>query len=127
MDESAHSIAAAYGCSVAAGYRVHEAATADDALQVLEVEADLKLVFTDVTMPGSMDGIELAHHVSRRWPHIAIIVVSGQPLPRRLPEGARFATAGHNTRALRTVPGCSAAAERLRLDSHFAMPGLTDF
>ena len=73
-----------------AGYRVHEAATADAALQVLEGEPDLKLVFTDVTLPGSMDGTELAHHVARHWPHIAIIVVSGKPPPTKLPEGARF-------------------------------------
>ena len=73
-----------------AGYRVHEAASADAALKVLEAEPDLKLVFTDVTMPGAMDGADLAHHVSRRWPHIAIIVVSGRPVPKMLPAGARF-------------------------------------
>jgi CheY-like chemotaxis protein len=49
-------------------------------------------VFTDVQMPGSMDGLKLAHAVRNRWPQIKIIVTSGRELLTEddLPEGGRF-------------------------------------
>jgi CheY-like chemotaxis protein len=73
-----------------AGYRVHEAGSADEALQFLESTADVGLVFTDVSMPGSMSGADLAHRVAERWPGIGIILTSGRPQPKPLPLGAQF-------------------------------------
>jgi len=66
-----------------AGYAVLQAANADGALEILEWRSDVALVFTDVSMPGSMDGLAMAHVVRKRWPKIAIVVTSGKTLPRR--------------------------------------------
>jgi CheY-like chemotaxis protein len=61
-----------------AGYISVEAADADEAFAILESRTDIALLFTDIQMPGSMDGLRLAHAVYRRWPPIKIILVSGQ-------------------------------------------------
>src|SRR5450759_812832 len=61
-----------------AGFIPIEAVNADDALAILESRADVQLLFTDIQMPGSMDGLKLAHAVHERWPLIKIILVSGQ-------------------------------------------------
>lgn len=68
-----------------AGYRVLEAGSADEALQFFKTTADIGLLFTDVSMPGSMSGSDLARHVAERWPRIGIIMVSGRPRPDKLP------------------------------------------
>ena len=60
-----------------AGYRVIEAPTADDALAILEKADRVELLFSDVDMPGSMDGLELAEIVHRRWPDIRLLLTSG--------------------------------------------------
>ena len=75
---------------VDAGYRVLEACDADEALQLFEANADIKLLFTDVSMPGSMSGSDLAHHVAKRWPGVGIIVTSGRPRPQKLPLNMLF-------------------------------------
>ncbi len=62
----------------AAGFVPIEVVTADDALQILESRDDVSLLFTDIQTPGSMDGLALAHATHTRWPHIKIILVSGQ-------------------------------------------------
>jgi two-component sensor histidine kinase/DNA-binding response OmpR family regulator len=61
-----------------AGFTGVEAINADDALAILESRSDIELLFTDIQMPGSMDGLKLAHAVHARWPSIKIILVSGQ-------------------------------------------------
>jgi two-component sensor histidine kinase/CheY-like chemotaxis protein len=61
-----------------AGFVPVEAVNADEAIQVLESRDDISLLFTDIQMPGTMDGLMLAHAVHLRWPHIKIILVSGQ-------------------------------------------------
>src|SRR5450759_807135 len=61
-----------------AGFTPVEAINADDALTILESRSDIELLFTDIQMPGSMDGLTLAHGVHKRWPLIKIILVSGQ-------------------------------------------------
>jgi CheY-like chemotaxis protein len=61
-----------------AGYTSVEAADADEAVAILESRSDIALMLTDVQMPGSMDGLKLAHAVRERWPPIKIILVSGQ-------------------------------------------------
>ena len=75
-----------------AGLEVVEAINADQAVVRLEADSSIRLVLTDVDMPGSMDGIRLAHYVSRRWPPIRIIVISGKVAPKLgdLPPDARF-------------------------------------
>lgn len=62
----------------AAGFVPIEAVSADEAIQILESRDDISLLFTDIQMPGSMDGLKLAHATQARWPHIKIILVSGQ-------------------------------------------------
>src|SRR6476659_3488362 len=61
-----------------AGFNAVEAVNADEAMAILESRDDISLLFTDIQMPGSMDGLKLAHAAHRRWPHIKIILVSGQ-------------------------------------------------
>src|SRR6266436_4563812 len=61
-----------------AGFTSVEAVDADEAVAILESRSDIALLFTDIQMPGSMDGLELAHSVHERWPLIGIILVSGQ-------------------------------------------------
>jgi two-component sensor histidine kinase/CheY-like chemotaxis protein len=61
-----------------AGFTAVEAINADDALAILESRSDIELLFTDIQMPGSMDGLKLAYAVHKRWPLIKIILVSGQ-------------------------------------------------
>lgn len=61
-----------------AGFIAIEAANADEALTILESRRDIAALVTDIQMPGSMDGLKLAHAVRDRWPPIKILVVSGQ-------------------------------------------------
>lgn len=61
-----------------AGYTSVEAVDADEAVAILEARSDVALILTDIQMPGSMDGLKLAHTVHQRWPPIRIILVSGQ-------------------------------------------------
>jgi CheY-like chemotaxis protein len=61
-----------------AGFTSVEAVNADEAVAILESRSDIALLFTDIQMPGSMDGLKLAHAVHERWPPIKIILVSGQ-------------------------------------------------
>jgi|SRR5450631_2613210 two-component system, response regulator PdtaR len=75
-----------------AGFEALEAASADEAIRILEARADIHLVFTDVTMPGTMDGIKLAHYIRGRWPPVKLIVASGTAFAdeSHLPQGAKF-------------------------------------
>jgi CheY-like chemotaxis protein len=75
-----------------AGYDVLEAADADQAIEILEARPDVHVIFTDIQIPGSMDGLKLAHAVRGRWPPIKIIATSGHVNLRAddLPEGGRF-------------------------------------
>jgi len=60
-----------------AGYSVMEARNADEALRILEGQADVVVVFTDIDMPGSIDGLALAERIGQRWPQIDIVFTSG--------------------------------------------------
>lgn len=75
-----------------AGFVALEAGDADEAVALLEARADIALVFTDINMPGSMDGLKLAHAVRDRWPPVKILVVSGQTRPGQadLPANTHF-------------------------------------
>ena len=82
-----------------AGFEVLEAANADEAIQILEGRSDIRVIFTDIHMPGHMDGLKLAHAVRCRWPPIKIIVTSGHGFPNEqaLPEGGRFVPKPYNS------------------------------
>jgi|ERR1700677_2744173 two-component system, response regulator PdtaR len=75
-----------------AGFKVYEAGSADAAIALLELHKEIRLIFTDVDMPGSMDGLKLAHYVRGRWPPVKIIVTSGhiKVTEESLPAGAIF-------------------------------------
>jgi CheY-like chemotaxis protein len=75
-----------------AGCTAVEARDADEAIRILESRPDIRLIFTDIDMPGSMDGLKLSHYVRNRWPPIHIIVASGKAIiaESELPAGARF-------------------------------------
>jgi two-component sensor histidine kinase/FixJ family two-component response regulator len=111
-----------------AGFVPVEAVSADEALRILESRDDISLLFTDVQMPGSMDGLKLAHATHARWPHIKIILVSGQiaVTDADKPDDSRFFTkpleieqmvreiqAMVGTGALKVMPSLTAADEAL--------------
>lgn len=75
-----------------AGFDALEAAGADDAIGILEARTDIKLVFTDVEMPGSMDGVKLTHYIRDRWPPVKLLVASGRAIidESHFPKGTRF-------------------------------------
>jgi len=75
-----------------AGFTPIQAINAEQALSILESQSDISLLFTDIQMPGSMDGLKLAHAVRHRWPTIKIILVSGQARPAtdERPTDSRF-------------------------------------
>jgi len=76
-----------------AGFRVFEAMNVADVLAVLDQHhRDIQLLFTDVHMPGDLDWFALAYRTAECWPHVAIVVASGEakPGPDDLPEGATF-------------------------------------
>jgi CheY-like chemotaxis protein len=76
--------------TVDGGLNVIATANAIEAMTILRMRSDVRVLFTDVNMPGSMDGLDLAHQVHADYPHVAIIVTSGRGLAEPLPPGARF-------------------------------------
>ena len=75
-----------------AGYHVLEASNADQAIRLLESRQDIAILFTDIDMPGSMDGLRLSAAVRDRWPPVKIIITSGKQQPGRdaMPSGGVF-------------------------------------
>jgi two-component system, response regulator PdtaR len=75
-----------------AGFVALEASDADEAIRILEARSDIRLVFTDIGMPGTMDGIKLAHYIRDRWPPVKLIVASGSAIVSQshLPAGAKL-------------------------------------
>jgi CheY-like chemotaxis protein len=75
-----------------AGFVALEAADADEALRILAEHPDIKILFTDINMPGSLDGLKLAQLVHERYPQIKLIVTSGKiaPSSEELPEDGVF-------------------------------------
>lgn len=64
-----------------AGFDVISVSNADQAIDILDRRDDIVAVFTDIDMPGSMDGVQLARTVQRRWPMIRTVLTSGGPPP----------------------------------------------
>jgi CheY-like chemotaxis protein len=84
------------------GFLVSEAGNADQAIAILERDPSIRLVFTDIDMPGSMDGLKLAAYVRGKWPPIHIIVTSGkriEPLDG-MPADSKFIPKPYELRAL---------------------------
>jgi CheY-like chemotaxis protein len=75
-----------------AGYEAIEARNADEAIRILEARKDIRIVFTDIDMPGSIDGLKLAYAIRKRWPPIELILTSGHFTlsDADLPERGRF-------------------------------------
>ena len=88
-----------------AGFRVMEAEHGDAGYALLRIHnPDFVLLFTDVQMPGELDGFSLAHKVAAAWPHIAIVVASGdlRPGPGAMPDKARFIGKPFSAQVVRT-------------------------
>src|SRR5271157_2171262 len=83
-----------YACDILEerGFHVLEAETAEAALKVIEAEPRVRLLFTDIQMPGAFDGMELARQVHARWPKVRLVITSGQKRPSRaeIPDDGRF-------------------------------------
>jgi two-component system, response regulator PdtaR len=75
-----------------AGFEALDASNAREAVRMLEARPDIRLVFTDAEMQGTMNGMGLAHYIRKRWPLVKLIVVSGKReiASEELPPGARF-------------------------------------
>jgi DNA-binding NtrC family response regulator len=89
---SVRGVAIGWAILKAKGFAVYEADNAADAIRILELDDEIRLIFTDINMPGSMDGVALAHYVRGRWPPVKIIITSGYVKMRGndLPVGALF-------------------------------------
>jgi CheY-like chemotaxis protein len=89
------------------GCKTFEAGSAAQAIAVLERNSDITVVFTDVQMPGTMDGIALARYVRKRWPPTIIVVSSGKapPAPGVLAEDIPFLSKPFEDRRLSEVIG----------------------
>jgi two-component system, response regulator PdtaR len=85
-----------------AGFVALEACDADKAVALLELRPDIALLFTDINIPGSMDGLTMAHAARNRWPPIKILVVSSQVRPRQseLPSNCCFVRKPYATAAM---------------------------
>ncbi len=75
-----------------AGFEVIEATNAYEAIVIMEARPDITVVFTDIEMPGSMNGLKLAFAVRDRWPPVTIIIASGRikPRPEEMPTDVTF-------------------------------------
>jgi CheY-like chemotaxis protein len=92
-----------------AGFAVLEACDAEEAIRILQNRPDIRAVFTDINMSGSMDGLQLSHAIRGRWPPIHLILTSGLNVAngKQIPTNARFIskpyTAEHIAAALREL------------------------
>jgi CheY-like chemotaxis protein len=95
------------------GFEVMEAEHAEAALKSLHAKAsDIHVLFTDIQMPGTMDGLALAHHTAQNWPWIALLITSGLPRPDQaaLPIESRFLSKPyHHSRAISHIREMMAA------------------
>jgi CheY-like chemotaxis protein len=74
------------------GFEVVEASDAASALKALEDHREVRLLFTDIQMPGQLDGMGLAREVHARWPNVLLVIASGRQRPPRadIPDDGRF-------------------------------------
>ncbi|PCK81679.1 response regulator [Rhizobium sophoriradicis] len=102
VEDDALLLMMAVGIVEEAGLEALEARNADEALMLFENVPGIRILFTDIDMPGSMDGLKLANAVRNRWPPVEIIIVSGmkQPGKDELPERGVFFPKPYDTRQL---------------------------
>jgi two-component system, response regulator PdtaR len=95
----------AVSCVEEAGYLAVAVANADDALLALQNGHTIDALFTDIHMPGSLDGLELARQTRGQWPDMPIVITSGQtkPSPGDLPERALFLPKPYSHREIARV------------------------
>ena len=67
------------------GFSVLEVSNAEDAMRILKSGEPISLVFTDIRMPGALDGLDLARYVKKHHPDIGILITSGHAMPGDLP------------------------------------------
>ncbi len=86
-----------------AGYDVLEAGSADEALEILEAYNEVLVLFTDIRMPGSLNGLELARIVHERWPKMKLLLTSGDTWPseNEIPDDGRFLPKPYRVETLR--------------------------
>ncbi|MGO4170102.1 response regulator [Novosphingobium sp. YAF33] len=86
-----------------AGYDVLEAGSADEALEILEAYSEVLVLFTDIRMPGSLNGLELARIVHERWPKMKLLLTSGDTWPseNEIPDDGRFLPKPYSVETLR--------------------------
>ena len=91
------------------GYEVIEAASAAQALKELERRPDIAIVFTDINMPGDMDGIGLAREIQRTRPGVHVILTSGKHVPHadQLPAKSPFVTKPYSAQQLVRLLGAA--------------------
>lgn len=94
-----------------AGYTTLEARDAVEAMSILEINPDVYAVFTDIDMPGNLNGLDLSAAVSERWPHIKVVVTSGRERPTdRMPLTATFIEKPYVLRDLMTALICTGSS-----------------
>ena len=83
-----------------AGFEVVQADSAGAALDVMHKRSDVGVLFTDVNMPGDLDGLDLAELVHQRWPAIKLVVTSGRALARTVPDTGHFIAKPYSLRKM---------------------------
>ena len=90
---------------ISAGFRTFEAGSALEAIEILETHPEIRVVFTDIKLPGSMDGLQLAHVIRKRWPPTIIVVSSENSFPAAyaLPSQTTFLTKPYGDGAVAAI------------------------
>jgi CheY-like chemotaxis protein len=80
-----------------AGFATFEANNADEAIQLMEEHSEIQVLFTDIDVPGTMDGLKLSHYIRDRWPPVRIVITSGHVMatPDQMPAEAVFIAKPH--------------------------------
>ena len=88
-----------------AGFQVFEADNAEVAIALMDANRSIRIVLTDVQMPGTMDGMKLAHHIRDRYPPTLLLIASGEirPTAAELPTGAVFIQKPFDPRSVLSV------------------------
>jgi CheY-like chemotaxis protein len=102
VEDNAIILMGAVDLVLAAGYIVLQARDADEAIRVLQSRDDIDLVFTDIQMPGTMDGLKLSHFIRKGWPPVKLIVASGAAILEEssLPKGSSFFSKPYDDHAI---------------------------
>lgn len=86
------------------GFEVRQASSAAAAIDILESDREISVVFTDIQMPGAMDGLELARCVRKRWPPTIIVITSGNVVdPTSMPVGSELLAKPYDSGALSAI------------------------